>query len=446
MTPATKLTLAGILILPALAFTQPAGDLAVASDSIVASTLVDQVSWLADERGLVIGGWREWPSAAQIIVAEAGKPPVALDRAASPRFALSPSRQEIAYWVATGAGWCQLAIVPLAGTPVRYLGEPRHADDAVQIAWPTQGRIVALFQQQAFSRAVALDAKTGGERVLVEAEGGEWVRLRKWPGSDPIAVWAGNKQRCFRLAVDGQSEEVSEDADADCARPSAPYRSAFDAQGALVVTNLRDGTQWRPQDRASAACWSPDGETLYAAREDALLVLAPETHTGGRIFGSSLDSAGPAPRGISCSGDGGCLAYWRPFGGLDQVRLATLARERVTITAAFATGVAPAVGQHVFVATELYSDSAGSAKEPVWSTVKGEFAVLSSATDGNHVIVQAVSVGKTPGVLKRLTGLNAAPADAHALAPLPDLRTWLQGTKHTGKVTAVQVEQSPVTG
>jgi hypothetical protein len=53
---AQTLALVALCHLPALAAPQ-AADLAVGEDVPVAGLVVDQVAWLVDERGLVIGGW-----------------------------------------------------------------------------------------------------------------------------------------------------------------------------------------------------------------------------------------------------------------------------------------------------------------------------------------------------------------------------------------------------
>ena len=82
---------------------QQVRQLHVVRDQPVAEMLVDAACWLSDERGLAVGGWGQWPSDPLVCVYPMGAPAVRLDRAASPRFALSPSRREIAYWVSTGA-------------------------------------------------------------------------------------------------------------------------------------------------------------------------------------------------------------------------------------------------------------------------------------------------------------------------------------------------------
>ncbi len=422
------------------------------SDSYVADLLVSEAAWLGDERGLVLGGWEEWPTRALIVVAPASGPQVKLGPAAAPRFALSPNRQEVAYWAATGGGWCQLAVAPVAGGRSRYVGEPRRSGPAMDLAWPTDHTLCALVQDRGKNSALAINLTTGGARPLVEVEGGQWVRLRKWPAWDPIAVWAGDSKKCFRLSVAGRSDEISADFDYDRARPSSLLFSYFDDAGALWLGGLKDRAPARLAADAGAACWAPDGSmVLYAKRRELWSAwLAP--FEARQIMGSALDNAGleaATPAGMMWSGDGGTCAYWRQAGKSGHVRTARLGLEEIVVRTRFDPGTRATVGQALWIATKLHFDKQGRITEPVWVTVKGKFAVRKLLPGAHETVIEAVSVGAQPGVLVRLAGRSLPESGAvpgstplqFTLKPVPDLIAWLHGTHVAGSLVGIEVRR-----
>lgn len=432
----------------------PTTELIAYNDTPVAETLAERVAWLGDERGLVIGGWAKWPRQAQIIVAPNSGSAVALDSPATPYFALSPDRRQVAYWLATGSTWVHLVVVPLAGGTLRTIGEPRQADAAMQLAWPVEGVLCALTQGKTTCSALAIPLATGVPRTLVEVEGGEWTALQTPPGSDPIAVWADKERKCFRLSALGQSEELSADFAFDRARPTSPYYSYFDPTGALWLGGQKGLPPQKIADDAGAACWSADGAAVAFARKAGVWIVRPEAPTPRPLPGTDLDvprADAVAPRGMSWSGDGGALAYWGSFGGKNLVRRLRLARLEVAVQAAFPKSAQPALGQRLWVATKLARDAAGRVREPVWKTLKGQFVVRKVTVGPRQVVVQAVSAGSGGGILERLTAVRpvfmwperGAPQRV-ILAPRRGLCAWLQGTHVAGVVTEVLAAAEPI--
>ena len=429
--------------------------LVVLGDVHVANMMVSEAEWLADERGLVLGGWEQWPTEALIVVAPEGGEPVRIETAATPRLALSPDRQQIAYWAATGATWTQLAVVPIAGGRPRYVGEPRRIGPGMHLAWPTEQTICALLQDRDRCLALAITTATGAGRTLVEVTGGHWVRLRKWPGWDPIAVWAGDETKCFRLSPLGRTDEISPDFDFERAGPTAQFYSYFDERGALWLGGFRDRAPVKLADDAGAAAWAPDGSILLYAKRRELWSVWPEELEQRQVTGSALDTAGleaAAPAGMTWSGDGGALAYWRHAGNSGQARKAQMGLEEVVIRARFDRGVKAALDQPLWVARELQFDDQGRVVEPVWATLKGKFAVRKILPGPEETILEAVSVGAQAGVLTRIAG-RATPEPGpvpgpipmqFTLKPIPDMVVWLHGTRDAGGLVGVEVRRVPL--
>jgi hypothetical protein len=427
--------------------------LVVLADEPVADLAVDSVAWLPDGRGLVVGGWEQWPQKPTVRALPAAGAAVALERVATPRFALSPSGTEIAYWASTGGDWVQLSLVPLTGGQPRYIGEPRKLTPAMHLAWPSDLTLITLTQAKDVCRAEAINLATGAARPLVEVQGGQWVRLRTWPGAEPIAVWADQERKCFRLSVLGRTQELGADWDRDRAAPGGLLVSYFDDAGALWIAGRPKQPAAKIADDAGAACWSPDASVLLFARRKALWSVASGDLEQRQVLGSALDTAGleaPAPRGMSWSPTGEWVAYWRQFGAGGQLRRMQLGREEVTVRVRFPGEVRPKAGQRLWIATKLFRDRQGKPTEPVWSTVKAELAVRSSLPGPQQTFVEAVNVGAMPGVVKRLAGAqtDTLPAGATAtvsVKPIPGLVAWLQGTGWQGEVVSVEVSRTPLT-
>jgi len=429
--------------------------LVVLQDAPVADILVEKVAWLGDHRGLVAGGWEQWPSKPMVLVAVVGSQPMALRSPAAPHFALSPSRDRVAYWVATGGGWSQLAIAPLPGGGPRYVGEPRRIGPAMHLAWTTEYSICTLIQNKGVSTAFAINAATGLSRPLVKAEGGQWTGLRAWPGWDPIAVWVGNQKRCFRLVPLGRSEEISADFDHDRARPDAKLSSYFAPSGGLWLAGLESAPVVKVAEDAGAACWAPDGSMLMYASRGKLSCTWPEPMEQRRLAGSALDDAGleaAPPLGMSWAADGGAFAYWRQSGARGQLRRARLGLEEVLIRVRFEPGQRTKVGQPLWVAMKLYFDEQGHVKEPVWETLKGQFAVRKLLPGAEQNIVEAVSIGGQAGVLRRIAGRDRPEPGAiptrtppqFNLKPIPGLYAWPQEADFAGEVIGVEVRLVPL--
>jgi len=425
--------------------------LLVLSDTAVMDGLADSVEWLADNRGVVIGGWEQWPAKPMIAVAPAAGPVVKLERPATPRFALSPTRQEIAYWYTTGGTWAQLAIVPVSGGQPRFVGDPRQVTPAMHLAWPVDNTLCTLTYNARNCLALAIDAQTGVSRPLVEAEGGQWTGLRTSPGSDPIAVWTDRSKTCFRLSVTGRTVELGAEADYDRAKPGGTLFSYFDANAALWVGGRGKQPPTKVTDDAGAACWLPDASALFFARRRALWSVSMADLEQRQVPGSALENAGleaGAPCGMTCSPDGGAFVYWRQSGVEGQIRRARLGLEEIAVSARFPKGTQAAVGQKMWIATKLYLDKSGAVKEPVWSTVKGEFEVRRVLPSNAETVVEAVSVGAMSGVAVRVAGRaepeGGAPGLQFTLKPIPDLKAWLHKTTSVGEPLSLNVTRTPL--
>ena len=325
----------------------------------------------------------------------------------------------------------------------------------MQLAWPTDHTICALIQDKQTSSALAINTVTGAARMLVQAEGGQWIRMRQWPGADPIAAWAAGEKKCFRLSALGQSEEVSVALDHDRARPSTAVHSYFDDEGVLWMDGVPDRDPAKLAQNAGASCWAPDASILLYAKKRELWSVWSQTLEQRPVMGSALDNAGleaNAPCGMSWSGDGGAIAYWRQSGVRGQVRRAYLGLEEVIIRARFDKGVEARTGQSLWIAKKLYFDQGGAVKEPVWETVKGEFAVRKTLAGPDETVIEAISIGGMPGVLARIAGRSEpdegiAPGTRSVqfwLKPIPDMIAWLHGTKHAGELIGVEVRRTPL--
>jgi len=422
--------------------------LRVVQDELIADMLVDAVAWLSDERGIVAGGWKQWPSDPQIIVAPMGVPAVRLERVGSPRFALSPSRREIAYWVATGGDWVQLGIAPVGGGQPRYIGPPRRAGPGMFLAWPEHDVIWALVQDGETCTAQAISTLNGATSSPVDVVGGQWLRLRHRPGSQPIAVWIGETRKCVLLDARGLTQELSPDYDYDRPSPNSEQYLYFDDSGALWIGGLPGALPTRLADQVTAAAWLQDGSMLAYAGKDGLIGVWPATAEKQRILGSAIDAASPdggVVSGICWAGDGGSLAYWLSQGATGQLRVADLGTFEVEVRVRFDSSVKPQTGQRVWVAKRLWRDKAGRVMEADWTSLKGEFAVSGWSPDAPQVVT-AASVGEMGGVLERIVAPQQAAAigplkvgEEKALEPASGLVAWLAGTSSGGKVVGVVV-------
>lgn len=428
--------------------------LRVVQDEPIAEMLVDSVAWLSDERGIIAGGWKQWPTDPQIIVAPMGAPAVRLERVGSPRFALSPSRREIAYWVATGGDWVQLGVAPVGGGQPRYLGPPRRVGPGMFLAWPEQDVIWALVQDGETCSALAISTLNGAAGSPVDVVGGQWLRLRHRPGSQPIAVWIGETRKCVLLDARGRSQELSPDYDYDRPNPSSEQYLYFDDSGALWMGGLPGALPTRLADQATAAAWLPDGSMLAYAGKDRLFGVWPPTAEKQRIAGSTIDATlrdGGVINGMCWAGDGGSLAYWRSQGATGQLRVADLGTFEVEVRVRFDTPVKPQTGQRVWVAKRLWRDKAGRVMEADWTSLKGEFAVSGWAADAPQVVT-ASSVGEMGGVVERIVAPQQVAAaiglikvgEEKVLEPVPGLVAWLAGTSTGGKVVGVVVRSRPL--
>lgn len=445
--------LAGIAAGPALALdVSQFRQMLVLQDDFVAELLVDSAAWLSDGRGLVLGGWERWPEAPAVLVAPHGARTVALERPASPQFALSPDGKQIAYWVATGGGWCQLGVTAVTGGPPKYVGEPLRIGPAMHLAWPSQYTLLALLQDGGDCTANAINIAAGSSRPLVQVQGGQWTRLRHWPGWDPVAVWVGDSKKCFRLSASARSEEISADFDYDRPGPDAGVFSYYDPQGALSLGGLTGTAPLKLSDQAGGSCWAPDGAMLMYGLPKTLMCVWASTGEQRAVAGSALGRAGlegAAPSGMLWSPDGGVVVYWRPGGATGQIYRARLGLEEIVLRIRYEPETEVTIGQPVWVARKLYFDEKGRVKEPVWATLKGQFAVRKLMRGPQETIVEAVNVGGQAGVLERIAG-SAQSATAASegnrsgqvdLKPLPGQYAWLQGTHWAGEPIGIEVRR-----
>ncbi len=422
----------------------------VVRDAPLAEMLVDSAAWLGDERGLAVGGWTQWPADPLVCVYPMGAPAVRMERAGSPRFALSPSRREIAYWVSTGGDWVQLGVAPVTGGQPRYLGPPRRTGPGMFLAWPTDDVIWALVQDGETCAALAVSTGDGATRPLVEVVGGQWLRLRHHPGFGPIAVWAGESRKCVLLDAHGRSQELSADLDYDRPTPHSEQYLYFDDSGALWMGGLPGMVPAKIAAQAGAAAWTADGSALAYSSAEGLFAVWPPTAARYRVSGSALDHGGAA-QGMLWSADSGALAYWRNKGTSGELRVADLGLCEVLVRVRFDSPVKPEVGQRVWATKRLWKDKQGSVTEADWTAVKGEFSVTRWQVDQPSV-VEAVSVGEMAGVLERVAGQEGARAAATPLglseekqvAPVPGLLAWLHGTRRGGKVEQVILRSRPL--
>lgn len=450
-----------LLFLACIAIAQPAAyaldvtqfrQLVALGDQLVGETLGESVAWLPTGKGVVIGGWERWPHVPAIIVCAEPAAKVSLDSPATPHFAMSPDGEMIAYWVATGNGWCQLALTAVRNGARRYVGDPVKAGPAMHLAWPSQYTLVALMQDGEDCTAVAINTATGARRPMVQVRGGQWVRLRQWLGWDPVAVWAGNEKRCFRLSLTGRPEEVSPDFDDERPSPDSALYCFFDADASLWLGGLPSLAPVRLAQSVGAACWSPDGSLLAYASNVGMWCAWPPTQERRQIVGTVLDGGGPnspVPLGMSWAPDGSEILYWRAAGQAGQVRRVQLGLEEVTIRVRYPKDARPQPGQQVWVASKLHFDSSGRVKEPVWKTLKGQFLVRRILPGVDGAIAEAVSIGTQARVLSRISkpGPEAARTASRAeLAPLPGLFAWVQGTQWAGELVGVEVRRAPLGG
>jgi hypothetical protein len=442
------------LATPALALDKSGfRQLMVLADEPLADLAVDSVAWLPDGRGLVVGGWEQWPQRPTVRVIPAAGAPVTLERVATPRFALSPAGTEVAYWAVSGGDWVQLALVPVTGGQPRYVGDPRKLTAAMYLAWPSDFTMIALTQPKDTCLAEAINVATGALQPLVQVDGGQWVRLYSWPSADPIAVWADRERKCFRLSALGRPQELGAEWDRDRAAPGGLLVSYFDTAGALWLAGRPKQGPAKIAEDAGAACWSPDASVLLFARRRSLWSVASGDLEQRQVLGSALDSAGleaSAPRGMSWSPSGQWVAYWRQSGGSGQLRRIQLGLEDVAVRVKFAGNVRAKAGERLWIATKLFFDKQGRPTEPVWSTLKAEMTVRSSLPGPKETFIQATNAGASPGVVARLAGamaetLTPGTTAAVSLKPIPGLIGWLQGTRLAGEVVSLEVTRTPLT-
>ncbi len=440
--------------------------LIVIDDREVAPIVAARVDWAGE--ALIVGGWEHWPDRPVILAHGAGLDvPWFPDPAHPPVFAIDAGGHAVAAWRRSGEGGVLLASLRLSDGRLTLL------DPAVTCATP--GPLIAMADGSVVAACPLASGTTEVRRFIAATPSAVLAQLPH-PGCDDLvadgdgehvlAMCPGDPPRAYRIStVTGLWAEA--DVGAAPRQEGLVPGVEFDRAAGRIVRPV-DGERVILAEDVSAACGSPDGRAMIAARPDGLYALDAFGQAGRRLWGAA---AGPGEGSLlSWSGDGVRVAHCRRDGDQGSVRLATLGTEEVVVRLRFPEGSAIGEGTRIWVAERFHVDAAGMIVEPVWATLKALLRVRQAVRTQEGVICTAVSEGVEGGVVERLTGSNDPPpgsaADSRILIgtghespaawmytfsadPGEGLAGWVEGGRVTGtplSVTVTRKRLPPLSG
>ncbi|MEN6402030.1 MAG: hypothetical protein ABFD94_08785, partial [Armatimonadia bacterium] len=240
--------------------------------------MVDRIAFMPDGVHVIAGGWLEWPSAPLVaLLPNDVQVMQAAAQACSPRFAVSPDGQRVAFWKRVRVGQQdrgELTVAHLDNQMVTTLGEPVPISESMHLAWLPNGPIVYATEdpQRPVGILYALDLAGGRPRKLLELHDGQWHNLQPGPGSGQVtAQWAGSSVTGYVVnCLPGETAPPVGSAVVNSAPDGSKKTLEIDAQGSLILA-LSD-TEGVVVDRGvRAARWRPDGTAILYAKDQEVL-------------------------------------------------------------------------------------------------------------------------------------------------------------------------------
>lgn len=444
------------------------GQLVFVEQAELARLLVDRLAFLPDGSHVLVGGWMEWPNTPLVTTLPNDLPVMQIGmQAASPRFALSPEGNRIAFWKKVRVGQedrAELTVIHLDTQMLSTLGEPVPVTDSMHLAWVPNGPIV--YATEAAEKPVgllyALDQTGGRPRPLMELPDGQWRDLEPGPAPGQVlATWASNSVAAYAVnAMPGETAAPMPVAPAAITYGGATRTLEIDPQGSLILS-LSD-TEGVVVDRnVRAAKWRQDGKAVLYVKDQEVYLASGRGGDSRLLAKLGPQDEGVFLRGCTWSPDGVSVAYWGAAGAGGRAWRASLGQERISARFTFAKDAPVKAGDRVWVVTKFQRDVMGNIVEPVWNTLKACFTVKRILRTPEGVLAEAQSSGPQAGVVERLsTGLP--PADDKSgghisiggagLAPITWSRTstvkfrdglvgWLEKTRYVGQPEALTIER-----
>lgn len=445
------------------------GQVVLVDQTELPQILIDKAAFLPDNQHVVLGGWLQWPGAP--VVTMAPNDNLALQdgmQAASPRFAIAPDGQSVAFWRKVTVGQqerAQLTVARLDTQMVADLGEPVPISGSMHLAWLVDGPIVYATEdaQRGVGLLYALDLSGDKARKVLELHDGTWKELRPAAAGQALAIWSGVTTEAY--AVNCQPGAYVPPTAASPAMP-APDGSGktlgLDAQGALRLELPKTESVVVDRD-VRAAQWRPDGRAILYIKDSDVYLAGPRGGKQRLLMSMSGQDAGVYLRGCTWSADGVGVVVWGAQGTTGRSWRGTLGQERIVGRFSFPKEAPVKAEDRIWVVTKFQKDVFGTIVEPVWSTLKGCFTVTRTLQTPESIVVEAINTGEQAGAVERLALPEAPATSGHISIGLaggalstwsrtstlkfrPGLSGWLEKTKYIGVPETLTVERQVVPG
>lgn len=431
----------------------------------LARMMTDRVAFLPGGY-VVAGGWLEWPQSPVVLCLPNSLPVMQIGlQAASPRFAVSPDGKRLALWKQVNVGGqdrAELNIVHLDTQMVSGIGEPVPITQAMQLAWLPDGSLVYATEdsQQPVGLLYQADLAGGQPRKLLELHQGQWMDVQPGPLPGQVyAIWSGTSPTTYAVSCSGGSAPATAVAAGVPAPDDSNRTLEIDAQGALIIGV--SATEGVIVDRGvRAASWRPDGRAILYVKDKQVLVTTGRGQDPRLLADIGSQDPNLFLRGCAWSPDGIRIAFWGASGNAGRAWQASLGLERILARFTFPKDAPVTADSRLWVVAKFQKDVMGNIVEPVWSTLKGQFAVTRILRTPEGVIAESVSAGSQSGVVDRLSagpakgeqkpgsimiGVGGQTASAwtrtSTLQFRPGLLAWLEKTRFTGQPESLQVER-----
>lgn len=429
--------------------------------------MVDRIAFMPDGVHVIAGGWLEWPNAPLVaLLPNDVQVMQAAAQACSPRFAVSPDGQRVAFWKRVRVGQQdrgELTVAHLDNQMVTTLGEPVPISESMHLAWLPNGPIVYATEdpQRPVGVLYALDLAGGRPRKLLELHDGQWRNLQPGPGAGQVtAQWAGTSLSGYVVnCLPGETVPPVGSAVVNTAPDGTSKTLEVDAQGSLIL-GLSD-TEGVVVDRGvRAACWRTDGTAILYVKDQEVFVVGPSGTEPRALAKLGSQDANVFLRGCAWAPDGVSVAYWGAAGSGGRAWRASLGQERISARLMFAKDAPVKADTRVWVVGKLQRDVMGNIVEPVWSTLKGCFTVRRILRTPEGILAEAQNSGSQSGLIERLSpgtptgegadghinigiaGQTAATWSRTSTLKFRDgLVGWLEKTRYVGQPETLTVER-----
>jgi hypothetical protein len=429
--------------------------------------IVDRAQWLPDSSHVLLGGWLEWPDVPLVAVAPNDLPALQNPgQAASPHFALSPDGLVLAFWRKVRLGEedkAELALVRIDNQMLSTLGEPVDITPALHLLWLKDGPICYTTEDPQLGAVLwAADLSGGKARQVFAVKAATWQGLL--PSVEPgqvICHLGGAAEASYAVnPLTGQYLPLARSARAQRCPDGSAKSLETDKDSSLVVT-VSD-TEGAIVDRGvRAAQWRPDGQAVLYVKDHEVVLTSANGASRRVVTTLTGTDASTFLRGCAWANDGVGVCFWGAFGATGRAWKAFLGTERVTARFRFPSEAPVKAGSRLWVVSKYKADTLGRIIEPVWSTLKAQFAVTRILRTPEGIVADAASAGQEAGVVERVGGevVTAADDSGHIRIGVEGqmatawtrtrtmkfrqgLRGWLEKTQYDGEPLSLNVERS----